>query len=59
MGLEATATYGRASELCLIKRLTEAGNIKDTAGKLYWLLITNSNTSKRYCILNEDRKSVV
>lgn len=54
MGLDITATYNRASELCLTTRLTAAGNIKATAGKLFWLVITNSNTSKRYCILHDD-----
>jgi len=54
MGLDVTATYGRASELCLTARLTAAGNIKATAGKLYWVLISNANGSMRNCVLHDD-----
>ena len=55
MGLDITATYGRASELCLTQRLIIAGNIKATAGKLYWLLCTNSHSSSvRDVHLNDD-----
>ncbi len=52
MGLDVTSTYGRASELCLITRLTSAGNIKASAGKLYYLIITNANASTRHCTLH-------
>lgn len=54
MGLDITATYGRASELCLTTRLTAAGNIKATAGKLYWLIVTNEDNDTRYVILHDD-----
>lgn len=53
MGLEVTATYGRASELCLKKRLTAAGQIKSSAGKLYWVIISNANSSMRNCVLHD------
>ena len=52
MGLDITATYNRASELCLITRLTATGNIKGSAGKLFWLTITNANASVRHCTLH-------
>lgn len=42
MGLESTATYKRASELCSTKRLTAVGAIKAAAGKLYWITVRPS-----------------
>lgn len=54
MGVESASTYGRASELCSILRLTAAGNIKATAGKLYWLIVTNEDNDTRYVILHDD-----
>lgn len=55
MGVESASTYGRASELCSTTRLTIAGDIKATAGKLYWLLCTNSHSSNtRDVHLNND-----
>ena len=54
MGLDVTATYNRASELCLTKKLTSAGQIKASAGKLFWLLLTNASTSARVAILHDD-----
>lgn len=44
MGLEATATYKRASELCSTKRLTAVGAIKASAGKLYWITVRPSTS---------------
>lgn len=44
MGLDVTATYGRASELCLTIRLTAVGAIKATAGKLYWITVRPSSS---------------
>jgi len=57
MGLDVTATYGRASELCLTTRLTAAGDIKATAGKLYWLAVTNKDNDTAHVILNDDNDS--
>ena len=54
MGIDTASTYNRASELCLTKRLTVAGNIKATAGKLFWLIISNANSSMRHCTLHDD-----
>lgn len=54
MGLDITATYNRASELCLTTTLTATGDIKSTAGKLFWLLLTNASTSARLCTLYDD-----
>ena len=53
MGIDTASTYGRASELCLTTRLTAAGNIKGSAGKLYWLIISNANSSMRHCTLHD------
>ena len=50
---EKTGTFGRGQEVCQIKRLTAAGNIKGGPGKLYWLLITNANSSIRHCSLQD------
>lgn len=54
MSLETEDTYGRASERCSRTRLTAAGNIKASPGKLYWLLISNPDASVRHCTLHDD-----
>ena len=52
MGLDVTATYNRASDLCLTTRITSANNIKGSAGKLFWLLVSNANASMRHFSLH-------
>lgn len=54
MGVESASTYGRASELCSTTRLASADNIKATAGKLYWLIVTNWDGDPRYVVLHDD-----
>lgn len=50
---EKEATFGRNQEVCQKTRLTAAGNIKAGPGKLYWLIITNANSSIRHCTLHD------
>lgn len=46
-------TGGRASEICLKTIITAVGNIKDGPGKLYYLLVTNANSSRRNFTLHD------
>ena len=46
-------TYGRAAEVCLKTIITAAANIKAGPGKLYYLSVTNGNSSRRNFSLHD------
>ena len=46
---------GRHGDMpCLTIKLTSAGNIKASAGRLYWIVIVNEGSSSDTLILNDD-----
>lgn len=46
-------TEGRRTEVCLKTIITAAANIKAGPGKLYYLLVTNANSSRRNFSLHD------
>ena len=54
---EKKGTQGRGAELCEKTRITAAANIKAAPGKLYWLLVTNANSSARHFSLHDATSS--